>query len=568
MRKLFKAIVYVLLVTGAAVFSFPFLWMAATSFKVDRELQTEGFRLMPMSPTARRRSPYVDDAHYDDLDGPYQRELLPRLAEWAVQTKFRLPDHVNAVVAWEQVARGLYERLRKRLPNHLWRGETEAGRSLGSDEEIVKVISDAAKEAVDAELVRDVFATVYRRLCMGAIHLRSYDRVECELGASAGENGKPAPLSRRMDNASPDVLSLRDIREKSEQFALLAYDFTKGDEFVLSQTFSVPPELKLDRLHRVFVDVRPDDTWHELWLTMEKHGVRYEAVRAWPLANYEVASASWQEPGPDDTSTKIKTWIGLKPVARGDGVLDEPGRIKLTFTFRQCSKAGAWWNKLRLNYDRVLDHIPFWRYLRVSLFLVIANIVLTLLVSSLVAYAFARLNWPGRDLCFILMLATMMIPFQVIMIPRFLIWKNLGAYNTLTPLWLAPAFGSAFFIFLLRQFLKGVPRDLEDAARLDGCGFLRIYWHIMLPLIKPSLAAIAIFTFQGTWNNFMGPLIYIADQRLYPLAFGLYAFAVQVNNNPALTMAGSLLMTVPVIVIFFFAQKYFIQGVTLTGIKG
>jgi multiple sugar transport system permease protein len=248
-------------------------------------------------------------------------------------------------------------------------------------------------------------------------------------------------------------------------------------------------------------------------------------------------------------------------------VLAEAGKIKLTFEFRKSGPVGAWWNKIALNYNRVLDHMPFWRYLRVSLFLVIANIVLTLLFSSLVAYAFARLNWPGRDLCFILMLATMMIPFQVIMIPQFLIWKNLGAYNTLTPLWLGPVFGNAFFIFLLRQFLRGIPRDLEDAARLDGCGFMRIYWHIMLPLIKPSLAAIGIFTFMGTWNNFMGPLIYIADQRLYPLAFGLYAFSVQVNNNPALTMAGSLLMTVPVIVIFFFAQKYFIQGVTLTGMK-
>ena len=103
---------------------------------------------------------------------------------------------------------------------------------------------------------------------------------------------------------------------------------------------------------------------------------------------------------------------------------------------------------------------------------------------------------------------------------------------------------------------------------MDGCGFLRVYWHIILPLIKPSLATIAIFTFMGTWNDFMGPLIYIADQRLYPLAFGLYAFAVQVNNNPALTMAASLLMTLPVIVLFFFAQRYFIQGTTLTGLKG
>ena len=128
--------------------------------------------------------------------------------------------------------------------------------------------------------------------------------------------------------------------------------------------------------------------------------------------------------------------------------------------------------------------------------------------------------------------------------------------------------GIAFFIFLMRQTMKGIPRDLEDAARIDGCGVFRIYWSVMLPLVKPSLAAIAIFTFMGTWNDFMGPLIYVSDQRLYPLAFGLYAFAVQVENNPILTMAAALLMTLPVIVIFFFAQKYFIQGITMTGMKG
>ena len=184
------------------------------------------------------------------------------------------------------------------------------------------------------------------------------------------------------------------------------------------------------------------------------------------------------------------------------------------------------------------------------------------------AWALIRFLTSDRAFCFLLMLATMMIPGQVTMIPQFLIWKSLGAYNTLTPLWLGPAFGNAFFVFLLRQFMKGVPRDLEDAARLDGCGFLRIYWYVMLPLIKPSLAAIAIFTFLGAWNDFMGPLIYIADERLYPLAFGLYAFSVEVGNDPALTMAASLMMTVPVIVIFFFAQKYFIQGIMLTGMKG
>jgi multiple sugar transport system permease protein len=167
----------------------------------------------------------------------------------------------------------------------------------------------------------------------------------------------------------------------------------------------------------------------------------------------------------------------------------------------------------------------------------------------------------------------MMIPPQVTMIPQFLLFQKLGWYNTLKPLWVMSFFANAFGVFLLRQFLKGIPRDLEDAARLDGCGFFRIYWHIMLPLVKPTLAAIAIFTFLATWNEFMMPLIYISDQRLYPLSFGLYAFQVQAlqpgtSAGIGMLMAGSLLMTLPVIAIFFFAQRYFLQGVTLTGIKG
>ena len=203
-----------------------------------------------------------------------------------------------------------------------------------------------------------------------------------------------------------------------------------------------------------------------------------------------------------------------------------------------------------------------------SIFLVTLNLVGTLFSCSLVAYSFARLQWPGRGFCFALMLATLMIPGQVTMIPYFLIVRSMGWYNTLYPLWVGSFFAGAFNVFLLRQFMKGIPRDLEDAARIDGCGFWRVYWHIMLPLIKPTLAAIAIFTFMGTWNEFMGPLIYLTDQRLYPLALGLYAFNVSAGGSMAMMMAGSLLMTVPVIAIFFFAQKYFIQGITLTGMKG
>ena len=233
----------------------------------------------------------------------------------------------------------------------------------------------------------------------------------------------------------------------------------------------------------------------------------------------------------------------------------------------------AWWEKIRRNYRLTLDYIPFWRFVATSVFLIILNLVGTVISCSLVAYSFARLQWPGRTVCFALLLATMMLPPQVTMIPQFLIMQKLGWYNTLYPMWIMSFVAPAFYVFLLRQFLKGIPRDLEDAARLDGCGFLRIYWHIMLPLVRPTLAAIAIFTFIATWNDFMNPLIYLADQRLYPLSFGLYAFQVQIANpgtakGMGMMMAGSLLMTLPVIAIFFFAQRYFLRGVTLTGMKG
>jgi len=538
--------VYALLVTGAAVFSVPFLWMATTSVKVDRELFTKDLKIFPSAPIPRTKSPYVDETYFSDVEGERLGELLPRLRALAEATGFEPPADLNREVAWDAIARGLYDRLSRRLPKAVWEGALEG-------------VVAAAGEHVTREMVEAVFACVHRRLGLGSILVRSRSLEECILL-------KDIAPSRRLENLTPETGALSDRSELGMEYAALSYDFSRGDRVVLSGTFELPFDAA--SLQRVQLYLRPDDTWHELHFALERLGVRYVAERPVPIANFEWTTATWQWPGPDDRSTKIRTWTLLREDEGRHSDVTGERTVRLTFELRRCGRAGAWANKLLLNYRRVLDHIPFWRYVRVSLFLVVANVLLTVFASSLVAYSFARLNWPGREFAFLLMLATMMVPGQVTMIPHFLIWKHLGAYDTLTPLWLGSAFGNAFFIFLLRQFMKGIPRDLEDAARIDGCGFLRIYWHIILPLIGPSLAAIAIFTFMGAWNDFMGPLVYLSDQRLYPLAFGLYAFSVQVGNNPALTMAASLLMTVPVIVIFFFAQRYFIQGVTLTGMKG
>jgi multiple sugar transport system permease protein len=184
-----------------------------------------------------------------------------------------------------------------------------------------------------------------------------------------------------------------------------------------------------------------------------------------------------------------------------------------------------------------------------------------------VAYAFARLRWPGRDILFLVLLGTMMLPGAVTMIPRFIIFKELGWVDTLLPLWVPSLFANAFDVFLLRQSLLTLPADLEDAAKIDGCGYFTIYWRIMLPLVKPAIAAIAIMHFLGTWNDFMGPLIYISSPDRMTGSYALRLFQSANSGEWALLLAAATLWTLPVVVLFFFAQRAFIEGIALTGMK-
>jgi multiple sugar transport system permease protein len=208
------------------------------------------------------------------------------------------------------------------------------------------------------------------------------------------------------------------------------------------------------------------------------------------------------------------------------------------------------------------------RFVGNTLIVTTLSLATVLVSSSLVAYSFARLRWPGRDLLFVVLLATMMIPPAVTMIPRFLIYQRLGWIDTLQPLWFEGLFAGAFNVFLLRQFFMTIPSDLEDAARIDGCGYFGIYWRVMLPLIKPALAALAIMQFMHSWNDFMGPLIYLSSPEKLTGSYALQIFRGNNSGEWALLMAAASLWTVPVVVLFFFTQRYFIQGITLTGMGG
>lgn len=213
--------------------------------------------------------------------------------------------------------------------------------------------------------------------------------------------------------------------------------------------------------------------------------------------------------------------------------------------------------------------VSFWTYVQNSGVIAILAIIGTLFSCSLAAYGFARIRWPGRDLAFYLVLSTLMLPFQVTMIPLYLFFTGrLGWGNTFLPLVVPTFFGNAFDIFLLRQFFRTVPEELADAARVDGASELRIFWNIMLPLSVPVLATITVFTFLWAWNDFQGPLIYLTDPRRFTMALGLKDYQQQHSVAWNQLMAASVMFTVPIVVLFFFAQRTFIQGVKLTGLKG
>ena len=221
------------------------------------------------------------------------------------------------------------------------------------------------------------------------------------------------------------------------------------------------------------------------------------------------------------------------------------------------------------NFPEALTFLPFGRYLVNTSAITFSAILGQLLSSPLVAYAFARLRARGKDALFTLVLATMMLPWQVTMIPLFLLYKTFGWVDTYVPLILPNFFGGAFFIFLLRQFFLTIPPELGDAAKIDGCGYFGTFSRIFLPLSKPGLATVAIFTFMWNWNDFMGPLIYLNSNDKWTVTIGLSRFTGMYGTTAwNLLMAASLITVLPCVLLFFFAQRYFIQGIVITGVKG
>ena len=240
-------------------------------------------------------------------------------------------------------------------------------------------------------------------------------------------------------------------------------------------------------------------------------------------------------------------------------------------TNREIMTVPIQWLPSHYNLDNFRDafaRAPFSRYFVNSGIIVLINMIGSILSASFIAFGFSRLRFTGKNFWFALLLSTMMIPQTVLMIPQFLIWQAVGAYNTFVPLTLPCFFGSAFNVFLVRQFYAGIPKEYDEAALVDGANYFVIYLRIIVPMAKPVLCTVGVFTFMNTWNDFMGPLLYLDKENLKTVSLALQNFMGQHNSEWNLMMALSSVITLPMIVVYFMAQRYFIEGITFSGLKG
>lgn len=219
------------------------------------------------------------------------------------------------------------------------------------------------------------------------------------------------------------------------------------------------------------------------------------------------------------------------------------------------------------NYPKALEYIDFLKYLKNTLFVTTGVVIGNVLSASMIAYSFTILKWKGQKMSFTLMLMTMFLPPQVTMIPVFIIFRTLGVVDTYVPLILPAFLGTPFFIFLLCQFFKGLPKEIVEAARIDGCSEFQTYYRIIMPLAGPALITVVIFSFMWAWTDFLTPLIYLQDQDKYTISLGLQQFQSSHSVEWPMLMAASTLVTLPVLILFFIAQRAFIEGIVTSGLK-
>ena len=564
--KIFKGIGYLLLVGAAFCTMVPLLWLLTSSFKTANEIFAVPIQWFPSFPPRIAASPYILEDAYPKIEKPVivdettWNELQPTLTQ-AIWTKAQSHIVANAqssnYVPSEQlqteIIEGLWQQLVTTLPDEIW------------DETTGSVVA-AVQDAVIPEVVDTIWSSVYREVAIGTLQIEDIDFNRTPIEAV---EWKTASETRTQIRASEDTQTV----------ANLSYNFQDRD--TLHITTTIPTPVPIHQIRRLTLPVRGDASYHRLSLTVSvlqsgevpnnniTNGIMYQSTRPFVLESALWKDAVWRLHGiPGElesshiTMQQVKTDDAVPSIINGEA----GNQLFLQLTLHQPSYLSIVWDKLTSNYRNLWKTVPYNRYFINSVFIATASTLLTLFFCSLGGYAFAKYQFRGQKILFGILLASMMVPFQVLLVPLFGLMYDIGWLNSYKAI-IIPFSVGAFGVFLMRQFIVTIPTELLDAARIDGCSEFGIYYRIVLPIIKPALGALTIYSFLGSWNGYLWPLIILRDEAKYTLPIGLANLVGIYRQDYGMLMAGTLLSLMPIVILFLAMQREFVQGITLGSVK-
>lgn len=545
----FRGIGYLLLVAAAFCTMIPLLWLLASSFKTANEIFAVPIQWLPKLPPRVETSPYIVTDAYPMMKKPKAMDaatwetLQPQLEEaiWEevqayLSTNARLANHIPSTA------------LRTEITEGIWHGLP--GRDGLPIAEPVALITEVQR-AIIPEAIDTIWDAVYREVAVGTLQIE-----DVQFNRTSVTNIAWKPASDTLKNIRKS--------DDAQTQASLSYNFLNADSARLTANVTSP--FPIQQLRLITLPVRGDASYHRLSLTVTVDGTTYEPTRPFVLESALWQNVVWRLQGiPGELES---SHIPMQQTdARAQGMhTSRTQTLKLELTLNQPPYLAIAWDKFTANYRNLWKTVPFNRYFINSVFIATASTLLTLFFCSLGGYAFAKYRFRGQKILFGILLASMMVPFQVLLVPLFGLMYDIGWLNSYKAI-IIPFSVGAFGVFLMRQFIVTIPTELLDAARIDGCSEFGIYYRIVLPIIKPALGALTIYSFLGSWNGYLWPLIILRDESKYTLPIGLANLVGIYRQDYGMLMAGTLLSLMPIVILFLAMQREFVQGITLGSVK-
>ena len=555
--KIFRGIGYLLLVGAAFCTMIPLLWLLTSSFKTANEIFAVPIQWFPSFPPRVGSSPYIVENAYPEIEKPSAVDeevwetLQPELTKviWTeaqrhIAANARLSNYVASEELQTEMIEGLWGQLVTSLADEIWNGTTAS-------------IVTAVQNAIIPETVDTIWSSVYREVAVGTLHIEDLDFNRTPIKIVAWESKAGTRIRPSTD---------------AQTTASLSYNFQDDNTVHMTTTISSP--IPIEQIRRITLPVRGDASYHRLSLTVfvpesgTNVGTTYQPTRAFVLDSALWKDAVWRLHGiPGElesshiTMQQVETNLASPAVTAANG-----NQLFLQLTIHQPAYLSIVWDKFTSNYRNLWKTVPYNRYFINSVFIATASTLLTLFFCSLGGYAFAKYRFRGQKILFGILLASMMVPFQVLLVPLFGLMYDIGWLNSYKAI-IIPFSVGAFGVFLMRQFIVTIPSELLDAARIDGCSEFGIYYRIVLPIIKPALGALTIYSFLGSWNGYLWPLIILRDEVKYTLPIGLANLVGTYRQDYGMLMAGTLLSLMPIVILFLAMQREFVQGITLGSVK-